>query len=157
MSQPQSSDEVRVLLVFAIIPPLLGLLFLLLPNSYYPTNRTPVPTSLIRQVLHATVCIYQLILGVPFVVLAALHSGWIATWAAVIITGLGWLAAVWFFVRFAREEGRKAQIEAERWKCRGCGRKAKIETPYCGWCGIVEPMREVLEEEGREAMIENQG
>jgi len=51
-------------------------------------------------------------------------------------------------VRFVREEGRKADIEAERWKCRGCGRKERMQTPFCGWCGIEGPMLGILEEEG---------
>jgi len=82
--------------------------------------------------------------------LAALHSKWIATWAAIIIIGLAWLAAAVLFVRFAKEQQAKALAEAEKWKCRGCGRKEKIETPFCGWCGIEAPMRGVLEMQAEE-------
>jgi len=61
---------------------------------------------------------------------------------------MAWAGAVGFFVRFVGEQERKAQIEAERWKCRGCGRKERMQTPFCGWCGIEGPMRGILEEEG---------
>jgi len=127
-STTNTTTSTIVLLLIALLPPL-GLSFFLLPTRFAATGRA-------RQGLFDGAILWVLGYSIPYLSLIATSYDLIFGVTAAVLWGLSWIAfftvAVWML--------RKEVVRTRGMKCWGCGRKGEITTPYCGMCGVEEPM-----------------
>lgn len=150
MSSPPPTSPATNLALFliAIVPVLLGSLFLLplpLPPRYNLSDRARAHLALVLR-------LYTTGYGLPMAAISAAGT-WISWTVALVIAAVSLSAFGVITIRWIMTQAATAQ----KMKCRECGKKAG-ETRFCAECGIEEPLRgmmemEVMQEEERTVKV----